>query len=459
MVESGTPPWKDALFSWVHVSDIHIGHGDAAYGWDQRLVLEALRADAAKQVEDARVPRPRAIFVTGDVAFSGASRSALEYQGARDWLVALASAVGLTEEDVFVVPGNHDVQRGVDAADPSVGELVQKLRAREVGMDAVLGDPPRLALLEKRQANFLAFAESFGAARSKETQAAQRMLYWRHRREAGGGLRVSVAGLNTALLAADDQDLGRLRLGNAQLAHALLDAGDAGSTIRIVLSHHPFRGGWLADEANVSTWFENHAHLHLSGHVHEADAERVVRGSGSSFMRITAGAAHGDAHGAAPASHGYNFGALLRAPDRRVQLGVWPRRWSVKSSGFRRDTDNTPDDKDYSLDELPRVKLDAAVAAEPAAPKRGLVQLLVELSSTDTFAGRTALLEGLPIAAGIKRSEGSRRADLELIFNQLRARKLKDGRPCLAIVIENALPYAEGTDLEDELAAWRSELV
>ncbi len=36
------------LFIWVHISDIHVGHGDASYGWDQQLVLSELIKDVAE---------------------------------------------------------------------------------------------------------------------------------------------------------------------------------------------------------------------------------------------------------------------------------------------------------------------------------------------------------------------------------------------------------------------------
>lgn len=29
---------EDILVAWLHLSDMHMGHGDAAHGWDQRLI-------------------------------------------------------------------------------------------------------------------------------------------------------------------------------------------------------------------------------------------------------------------------------------------------------------------------------------------------------------------------------------------------------------------------------------
>ena len=57
----------ETLFGWIHLSDIHFGHGDASHGWDQDLVMAALRRDIAGKPAPVRVD---AIFVTGDIAFA-----------------------------------------------------------------------------------------------------------------------------------------------------------------------------------------------------------------------------------------------------------------------------------------------------------------------------------------------------------------------------------------------------
>src|SRR5262245_21507188 len=107
---------ESPLFSWIHLSDIHIGHGAAGHGWDQRLVLDCLREDIA-QTTQRTVPKPDAIFITGDIGFSGNSRirpeetASREYECAAQWLIDVGKAAGLGSDRIFVVPGNHDVNR------------------------------------------------------------------------------------------------------------------------------------------------------------------------------------------------------------------------------------------------------------------------------------------------------------------------------------------------------------
>jgi len=72
------------IFTWLHVTDIHFGHGDATHGGNQKLVLRKLLEDL-QQRSELDIPVPNAIFVTGDIAFSGAVKARDEYDRARDW--------------------------------------------------------------------------------------------------------------------------------------------------------------------------------------------------------------------------------------------------------------------------------------------------------------------------------------------------------------------------------------
>lgn len=447
----------EVVFAWIHLSDIHVGHGDVTHGWDQKLVLEAIRADIVDAISTRKVPQPCAVFVTGDIAFSGATRSKDEYDSARTWLLSIGSGAGLRQEDIFVLPGNHDVQRSVDKDDKNTGRLIRALRAGEESIDAVLSDPTDRAHLEKRQANYLAFAKDFAPANRIDHESPASPFFWRHQFRIGADLEVRIAGLNTALLSADDTDHGKLRLGLSQLGHVLLNPPIGERTIVMLLSHHPFRAGWLGDQADVDSWAKSHAHIHLSGHVHEADAEQAISGAGGSFIRVVAGASHGDrSPPSVPASHGYNFAALLRAPNGSIRLAVWPRRWSDKHKRFRSDVDNVPDGETCSVHEIKGVKISPVTPAP--APRKALISILVEMSMTSSFEGRTSLLQGIPAGIGLTRSEGNRLLDLQHIVNGLRDRKLSDGRPCLAVVIDNALSFAAGTDLADALLLERNAI-
>ena len=99
--------------TWLHVSDFHVRGGDP---YDRDIVLKALVAAIAE------CRAPDVIFATGDIAHAGKSE---EYKIAESFFDELLSAAKLDKKRLFVIPGNHDVDR-----DMGVG-LTRTLDSRE----------------------------------------------------------------------------------------------------------------------------------------------------------------------------------------------------------------------------------------------------------------------------------------------------------------------------------------
>ena len=378
----------ETLFGWVHISDIHFGHGDASHGWDQKSVLAELRRDIARNAAQGRVD---AILVTGDVAFSGAGRSPTEYEDARRWLLDVAKAAGVGPHQVFLVPGNHDVNRAVDDHDAPTGQLIKALRSRttpSMPLDNAMRDAGDRELLAGRMAAYLELAKDFGPwVGSNPLPRAVDRLFWVHSIDAGNGLRVRFIGLNTALLCKDDDDKGQLVLGAEQIARVLTDDPVPGELI-VVLTHHPLRKGWLADDDRADAFVRDHAHVHLSGHVHEAYDEGARSGAGGSFVRVTAGAAHNEQLPLwIPATHGYNFAGVRRGARGAAALRIRPRTWSPQQARFVLDVNCVPEGAIWSEHEL-RVALPEASTAARAtgaarAPQAGPVRVFLSYAPED----------------------------------------------------------------------------
>jgi 3',5'-cyclic AMP phosphodiesterase CpdA len=91
-------------FSWLHLSDFHLGKDDYA----QRRILEYI----LKEV-DARIAtsgKPDFIFITGDLADKGRANEFEMFD--KEFLVPMLDKLGDSYFDrVFLCPGNHDVDR------------------------------------------------------------------------------------------------------------------------------------------------------------------------------------------------------------------------------------------------------------------------------------------------------------------------------------------------------------
>lgn len=354
------------LFTWVHLSDIHAGHGDSSHRWDQSLVLDRLRDDIRTH-SDKGIPRPDAIFVSGDLAFSGnvrivsPSTTSQEYAFVDEWLAGVAVSVSLKRENVFLVPGNHDVQRDVTSTDRSVRRLITGLRDGSENLDEALDHSEDTRMLVSRFSNYLQIASRY-APYCFNLETAQPQLFWSHLIALPNGLTINLIGLNTAILSGDNEDRGKLRVGKAQLAPL---RGESLNELVIVMGHHPF--DWLVDGDDLHRWTSAHAHIHLCGHVHSAEFERRKRGGGSDLVTVVSGTAHGEAN--EPIGHGYSFGSIVASPDGRTSLRLWPRKWSDRNKDFRVDVDNVPDGR-TSADHDLRLVIARERLSEPAERSR-----------------------------------------------------------------------------------------
>ena len=89
-------------FSWVHLSDIHFGKGRE---WNQGEAT-GLRDSMLRTLKE--LPQVNALFITGDIAHSGRG---VQYEWAHELIETFTVALQIGKNMVFVVPGNHDVNR------------------------------------------------------------------------------------------------------------------------------------------------------------------------------------------------------------------------------------------------------------------------------------------------------------------------------------------------------------
>ena len=208
---------------FLHLSDLHFRDDQR---WERRKSLEALIRHA-KQEQDAGRP-PNFIFCTGDVAQSGQPG---EFDQAQKFFEKLTDELGLERsEGLFVVPGNHDVDRR--QIGPG-GILADNLQNSEQ-VDEVLRNAPSMDLLGGRLQAFYDFTgDVLGTAR-----AWRRSRPWRvDERELAGGVRVAVLQLNSAWVSGPHDEEKKLLIGQEQLRDALEASAD--NFLRFALVHHP----------------------------------------------------------------------------------------------------------------------------------------------------------------------------------------------------------------------------
>ncbi len=93
-----------SIFQIVHISDLHIKPKE---DFDRSVVLDPLIKRIGDDLKDPKSDlKPEIVVVTGDIAYSGQK---YEYTIAKTFFNDLLKKLNLSDDRLFIVPGNHDV--------------------------------------------------------------------------------------------------------------------------------------------------------------------------------------------------------------------------------------------------------------------------------------------------------------------------------------------------------------
>lgn len=237
----------------IHISDLHFKN-DA----ENQFRLSCLLRD----LERLRSDGPVYTAFTGDLVQSGDDNA---FDRLFDQLIGPLIELG---HELFVVPGNHDVQRAIAnqtfadriLADHGSGYLFGK----HIGMRESHPEPEFDSLVNYRNLEDL-------------LQPYNQRNYWGYATTRGA---VSVVGLNSAWLCCSrsggGSDRGRLRVEPSVLEK--LSKSLPSDTLRVALLHHPL--DWLEETTRsaVNDLLIQHMDLVLFGHVHSKDVVGQIKG-------------------------------------------------------------------------------------------------------------------------------------------------------------------------------------
>lgn len=268
---------------WMHLSDPHV----LGQSWEQDMVLRGLVEGLPALLEEIG-RRPQLLFVTGDIAARG---SKIEYEGAQRTLTRICEQIGLSPRELFLVPGNHDVERSriskaAARQHSALLELAPDALRTEVG--ELIGDGDLFAkLFGGRLREYCEFTRRvLGIGRSVEiTQP------WRSDVIMVSGVPVGVASICTSWSSGTSDDKGKLIVGRRQLETLANELEQAGAALRIALLHHPL--SWLCDaeERELRAVLRERFDVVLHGHAHDTAADLVHR-RGRDHVEIGCGAAY-----------------------------------------------------------------------------------------------------------------------------------------------------------------------
>jgi hypothetical protein len=314
--------------SWLHLSDWHQKGAD----FDRKAVRDALLEDLRfRNKISPSLGLVDFVVFSGDLAFSGKDS---EYQIAqREFLEPVLNAVGVTKDRLFLVPGNHDLDRlGLPLVAP-LGNLFHERRK----VSEELSNPDHRKVLFSPMQSYARFVHSFLGSRRLPEPTFGHVSCFEVR-----GRRIAILGMNSAWMCGqriengEVDDYGALILGEPQFHDALQSPEVSGADLVIAVMHHPFN--WLSDIEGrrfVERCVTRGVHFILRGHEHESQVS-IPSGTSGSCAIVSAGACYDRREYA----NGYNFVLV----DFASGLGtVFLRRYDL-AAGFQNDTVTTGDE-------------------------------------------------------------------------------------------------------------------
>jgi predicted phosphodiesterase len=320
-------PMPNESIVWLHLSDWH----QRGPEFDRSVVRDALIKDLnrRRELSDALESIDFVVF-SGDLVFSGKS---YEFDAAsREFLAPVLEAARVPKDRVFLVPGNHDLDRGsLDLLPP----LLKTLKDRTTVSQWLTTAARRQALMQPMRE----YAEFIERLLGSHAPVEPAYGYWKVLNIRG--TRVAIVGMNSAWMCGQHvedgevHDYGHLILGEPQFYEPLQVSDVKAADLRIAVVHHPY--SWLSDvvqRSHVEASLRQAFHFVLRGHEHDAHVE-VPAGTSGDCAIISAGAAYDRRD----YPNGYNF-VHLNLKDKRG--AVYLRRYDIQR-GFHKDTTVTGD--------------------------------------------------------------------------------------------------------------------
>lgn len=228
---------------WAQLSDIHHLYND----YDTTVMRDKLIEYLNEKKNDIDL-----LFITGDIAHQG-SDYGFEVE---EFLSSVITAIDITKENIFIVPGNHDIKRN---------PVNDRLTSHILSLPNAKNEVNRLdvgtyeSLLSGQESFFNFYNKYLGEDYPKDA------LHFVKKREG-----FNVIHINTCLIAGTAGVEGKILVGLNKLYEALKQLPKDDS-INIAIGHHTINCIHQDEKENLLNRFsDSKIDLYLNGHVHKA---------------------------------------------------------------------------------------------------------------------------------------------------------------------------------------------
>jgi hypothetical protein len=307
---------------WLHLSDLH--YCATKTGWDAHRVLDPLLSDL-REMENQHGLLPQLVFFTGDAAFGnyGSGPGAMpaeQYHGAEEVLTHIRQAfsVEIPKENLFLVPGNHDVDRG--EATEALTDWIEKQNKADAITNLIQSKNKQWLQFMGRLQLYRQFLQDRGYTHLLADP--ERLIYAETRQI--HGVKLGIGGFNSAWNCGRDGEKGKLWLAaDWQNGSIVRNLKAQHVDLNIALIHHP--PGWFVEQedAKLRNQMERDFDFFLHGHEHQG----WVNAAADGHVRIAAAACYERAD----QENGYNF---VRLNPESGEVEIWLRRYDDHGGGW-----------------------------------------------------------------------------------------------------------------------------
>lgn len=245
---------KNKIFRILHVSDLHMSS-------DDDFNIEVIHKSLFQRLEADKETglNPEIVIMTGDIAATGTNA---EYESAKKFFDRLLSCLDLPKERLYIVPGNHDVNRkkyrpsDISPVYHTMKELNRELEDDYFRADLLKGMEEYFSFVEN---NYIHLKSRHG-----------RLIPFVAKYGAQCGRKIGIVGLNTAWMCRKSFDEREIAIGEYQIVKAMEEMEGYGSVdLRINVCHHPLSWLWHEDRKICKLHF--HDTIMLTGHLHDTE--------------------------------------------------------------------------------------------------------------------------------------------------------------------------------------------
>ena len=243
------------MITWLHISDIHFN----SLGDDTPLLREKLLdflRNYSRQIDY--------IFCTGDLRT--APRDYLDESV--DYLRCLCKTTNIPVSRLFIVPGNHDVNRMCEGRDEAIRALCFH---REGSYDSEIGevDDKTLQTIHEGQKDFRAFlTKIYDASRLEKYQVATKPHFNIETED------FNILHVDTTLIYTREQEANDLIVGIKPLQKALDEINENKPVV--LITHYPFTSLLQSEKKIISELlYKKGISLWLAGHEHDQILQKI----------------------------------------------------------------------------------------------------------------------------------------------------------------------------------------